>query len=222
MSSETPVPRWLWYFANGMLALVVAGIAGLALALSRGLADPPRAGPLWLFDDFKGDVSQWTFIADGGATLQAREGALIAEFTAAPEQSVVALADGPGGDFSLEIAGTPMANSNDMAYGLIFNWQDAAHYGAALVNGNGYVEAYRQNGDKRVEWFKWQQWPHAFGGDNRVRVDVRAGRVTVRVNDEWLTEAAWMETGGKIGVVARGVGGPGGVVFSWVKVWAAP
>lgn len=222
MSSMQPVPRWLWNFANGALVVVVLGIVGLAWTLARGWADPPRADSLWLFDDFKRGTSRWTFLTANDARLQPRDGALVAELTAAPEQMVMGLTDGPGADFSLEIAGTPIAGANDLAYGLVFNWQDDAHYSAVLVNGNGYAEAYHQNGDERIEWFKWQQWPHAFAGDNRVQVDVRAGQVTARVNDEWLMDAYLPDTTGKIGVVARGAGAPGGIVFSWVKVWGTP
>ncbi len=223
MSSEQPVARWLWNFANGALVIVMVGIVSLALALAQGVADPPRVGNLWLFDDFKGDVSRWTFTTTNEASLQAREDALFAEFTARPEQQVIALTNGPDGDFSLEVAGTPQANSNDIAYGLVFNWQDEAHYSAVLVNGNGYAEAYQQNGEERVAWFAWQQWPHAFSGDNRVRVDVSDGRVIARVNDEWLMEAALTTPpAGKMGVIAHNAGAPGGIIFSWVKVWAGP
>lgn len=222
MLGEQPVPRWLWNFANGVLMTVVFGLAILALALARGLADPPRASALWLFDDFKGETSRWAFIASDGARLQPQAGALVAELTDVPDQMVLGLTEGPGANFSLEIAGTPRANSNAIAYGLVFNWQDETHYSAVLVNGNGYAEAYHQAGAERIEWFKWQQWPHAFSGDNRVRVEVRAGHIIARVNDEWLMEADGGELIGKIGVVARGAGTPGGLVFSWVKVWLEP
>jgi hypothetical protein len=222
MPSDQPVPRWLWNFANGVLIIVVLGIATLACALSRGLANPARAGTLWLFDDFKGDVSRWSFRTSGPAGLQPGDGALVARLTTS-DQTVLGLTDGPGVEFSMEIAGTPMSGSTDLAYGLVFGWQDERHYSAVLVNGNGYAEAYQQKGDSRLEWFKWQQWPHAFSGDNRVRVEVSQGRVIARVNDEWLMEAALTTPPtGKIGLVARGAGAPGGIVFSWVKVWVEP
>lgn len=222
MSNEQPVPRWLWAFANGALVVAVLGIGALAWALAQGVADPPRTGNLWLFDDFKGEANRWTFISPDGINLRV-EGALVAEFAARPEQLAFGLTDAPAGDFTLEVAGTPRANSNGLAYGLVFGWQDETHYSAVLVNGNGYAEAYQQNGAERTTWFEWQQWPHAVGGDNRVQVEVSAGRMTARVNDEWLMETAlatWPT--GKIGVLARGADAPGAIVFSWVKVWAGP
>jgi len=222
MSSEQPVARWLWNFANGALVIVMVGIVSLALALAQGVADPPRAGNLWLFDDFKSETSRWTFSAPEGINLHT-EGALIAEFTALTTQPAFALTEGPANNFVLEIAGTPRANANDIAYGLVFGWQDETHYSAVLVNGNGYAEAYQQNGAERVVWFEWQQWPHAVSGDNRVRVEVEDGRVVARVNDEWLTEAALTTPpAGKMGVIAHTAGAPGGIIFSWVKVWAGP
>ncbi len=213
------IPRWLWRLANGLLAASVLGVAALAVALARGWADPPRAGPLWLYDDFKGEVSRWSFTASHHAALRAQDGALRADLGDSAE--TVALTAGPSTtNYSIEMAGTPVNDANDIAYGLVFAWRDAAHYSAVLVNGNGYAEAYRQDGDQRVQWHIWQQWPHAFAGANRVRVEVRGQQLTMRVNDELLAEAVMTETVGQLGVLARSAGPAGGVVFSWVKVWA--
>jgi len=112
------------------------------------------------------------------------------------------------------------------AYGLVFGWQDDAHYSAVLVNGNGYAEAYTQAGPQRAAWLAWQQWPHILYGveSNRVRVDVRAEgagtAVTARVNDEVLATTTLAGSAGQVGVLARGPG-PARVVFSWVRLWGA-
>ena len=219
MWADRPVPFWLWNLARWSLLAALVGSAVMALALANGLADAPRLGPLWLYDDFKADASRWTFSAFGGATLEANSGALRANLPTATsdDQWAVALTAGPAGDFSFEIGG---ASDDHTAYGAVFGWQDAAHYSAVLVNANGYARAYRQNGAERQEWFTWQQWPHILAGANRVRVDVIGPAATIRVNDEWLVDAA-TESGGQIGVMALGRE-PGQVVFSWVKVWARP
>lgn len=227
MHSDPPVPLWLWRIVTWGFGLALVGVIGLAAALSRGLADPPRAGPLVWYDDFKSGATRWEFLAPGGGTLRPTPGGLLAEFREAaprPGQFAIGLTPGPapGRDFTLEVAGTQTAGEIGAAYGLIFAWQDATHYSAVLVNGNGYAEAYRQAGAERRDWFKWQQWPNILVGtaSNRVRVDVRGTHVTLRVNDEWLTETtAEAAALGEIGVIAHSAG-PGQVVFSWVKVWA--
>jgi hypothetical protein len=213
----------------GGLASVVLGIAGLALGLALGWADPPRAGPLRWENDFKASVDGWDFEAPSGGSLRPLEGALVAEFAgAAGEQWAVALApavDTPAGDFTLEVAGAAVEGT--LAYGLVFGWQDARHYSALLINAHGYAEAYRRDGDERTQWYGWQQWPHILVGqeNNRLRVDVRGPAITLRVNDEVVTLATLALPPGRVGVAAltgaRAGSAPAGrVVFSWARLWA--
>jgi hypothetical protein len=211
----------LWRLATWGFAVAVVGVIALAWGLSLGWADPPRAGPLWWYENFQGDLTRWEFIAPNGAMLSPGEGALLADFSA-PGQLAVGLTPGPEGDFTLEVAGTHIAGEIGAVYGLVFAWQDETHYSAVLVNGNGYAEAYRQEGAERTDWFAWQQWPNILLGteSNRVRVDVRGRQMIARVNDELLVEAT-TDAAGRIGVLARSTG-PGRVVFSWAQVWARP
>lgn len=214
------VPLWLWRSVTWGLGVVLAGVAALAVALALGWADPARAGPLVWEDDFKGAVSGWEFLSAPGAALEPRDGALVAEFTV-PGQQVFALTQAPASArVTLEAAAAQTAGEPGAAYGLVFGWQDQAHYQAVLVNGNGYAEAFQQSGSARRDWFPFGQWPHLLYGAqaNRVRVDVSGSRVRVRINDEWLCEFE-AEIAGRIGVTARSVGS-GQVVFSWVRLWA--
>jgi hypothetical protein len=214
-------PSWLWRAAVWGFGITLLGVSGLATALALGLADPPRAGPLAWQDDFKAGAARWEISTSPGAAFGPRQGALVAEFTAR-DQVAAGLTISPSRDFTLEVAGAQVAGEIGAAYGLVFAWQDEARYSAVLVNGNGYVEAYRREGDDWRAWFAWQQWPHILAGNesNRVRLDVRGTTVTGRINDEVLFEAV-TEANGRIGVMARSQN-PGRVVFSWVKVWAAP
>jgi hypothetical protein len=96
-----------------------------------------------------------------------------------------------------------------------------------LINPNGYAQAYHRRGAEREQWFVWQQWPHILVGpeNNRLRVDVRGQAVTLRVNDEVVATAASAATAGQVGVAAVTTGTPaagGRVIFSWVRLWAAP
>ncbi|MBP7692104.1 MAG: hypothetical protein KA764_09320 [Anaerolineales bacterium] len=231
MAYDAPPPGWLWRLTLGGAALLAAGIMALALALLGGAADPPRAGPLLWQDDFKSGSARWTWTASPGATVAPEAGALVATFTAAG-QTVAGISAAPPGAFTLEIAGAQTAGAAGAAYGLVLDWGGPAWYTAVLINGNGYAEVFQQAGAARTDAYAWQQWPHILYGaeSNRVRVDAAGGRLTVRVNDEWLGEFArpapdpggdFQPAAGQFGVLARSAG-PGRVVFSWVRVWAAP
>jgi hypothetical protein len=223
-------PAWLWRLVYGGLLAAVAGVALLAAGLSRGWADPPRAGPLRWQTDFKAGAEGWQFQAPPSGTLAPLEGALVAEFAGdAADQWAVGLApltDAPAGDFTLEVAGAAVTPGSSAAYGLVFGWQDPTHYSALLINANGYAEAYRRSGGEREQWFVWQQWPHILIGpeNNRLRVDVRGQALTLRVNDEVVATAS-SAAAGQVGVAAVTTGAPaagGRVVFSWVRLWAEP
>jgi hypothetical protein len=214
-------PLWLWRTATWSFLIVLLGVAGLAGGLSLGLADPPPVGLFKWQDDFKSETGRWEFMAPEGGSLNPNVGALLVEFSSLErEQLALALTARPEDDFTLEVAGAQTGGASGTEYGLVFAWQDATHYSAVLINGNGYAEAYRLEGGERRDWFKWQQWPNILVGtdNNRVRVDVRGTRIVARVNDELLVEAT-TSSEGKIGVLSKSAS-PAQVVFSWARVWA--
>jgi len=207
-------PRWLWNLARWLLVGSVLSVALLTLALANGLADPPHAGPLLWEDDFKRDLARWDF---SSPHWSAQAGALAADLANAPSH-MSALTNNPANNFTFEVAGAQVTGEAGAAYGLVFDWHDASHYSAVLLNNNGYAEAYQLSGPQRVTWFQWGQWPHILVGadSNRVRVDVQGERLTFRINDEILAEASTARTPGQIGLLAHGTGR---VVFSWARLW---
>lgn len=223
MASSTEVPNWLWRTVTVGFFIVLAGVSGLALALSLGAADPPRAGPLVWEETFQGDVSRWKFGVSEGASIQIRGGALVAEFTA-PGQTAWAITAAPAGDYTLEIAAAQSSGEIGAEYGVAFDWRSEAEYAAVLINGNGYAEAFRQTGGGRAAWFPFQQWPHILYGAeaNRVRVDVLGSELSARINDELLFSTDLRGLGNpeglKLGILARAEGA-GQVIFGWVRVW---
>jgi hypothetical protein len=223
MLSHHPLPHWLRQILRWGFILSLIGVMALAYALSQGLADPPRAGRLQWQSDFRSDAARWEFRAPAGSTLVPTAGGLLATFSA-PEQLALGLTADPGGDFTLETGGTQIEGETGAAYGVVFGWQDETHYSAVLINSNGYAEAYRQAGAEKQVWFAWGQWPHilALPESNRVRIDVRGGRVTARVNDELLVENATTVEAirGRVGIVARSLGA-GKISFSWMRLWAS-
>jgi hypothetical protein len=218
MSSDQSAPLWSWRLATVGFGVLLAAVAALVVALALGAADTPRAGPLLWMDDFKTATTRWEFWVDGGSRLAPREGALVADL--APGQSAAALTARPAGDFTMEIAGAQTSGDIGARYGLVFNWRDAAHYSAVLINGNGYAEAYQLDGRQRQDWFAWQEWPNILVGtdSNRVRLDVRGRQVSIRINDEILVETG-ADSAGSVGVMTTESLSPSQVVFSWVKVW---
>jgi hypothetical protein len=225
MPDDEDVPRWLWRSANWGVLLAVAAVLALAGALALGWADPPRAGPLLWQDDFKHGTQRWTLTPPAGGTLAAAEGALVADIIGADSPTApeaVGLTAAPVGDYTLEVAGAAVQGETAAAYGLVYDWQDQAHYSALFIDGNGYAEAYHQVGASRQTVFEWQQWPHILYGSeaNRVRVDVRGQAITLRINDEVLANTTRAAARGQLGLTARS-GAAARVVFSWARVWAS-
>src|SRR5579859_1358635 len=225
MTRPGETPRWLWRAAYWSLLAAVLAVAGLAVALTLGLADSPRAGPLIWQDDFKQGTQRWTLIPPAGGSLGAAQGALAAVFSGpggAAEALALGLAPAPAGDYTLEVAGAAQSGESVAAYGLLYDWQDDQHFSALFINGNGYAEAYQQVGGSRQTLFEWQEWPHIlFGTDaNRVRVDVRGQNVTLRINDELLATGPRAAARGQLGLAARS-SAAARVIFSWVRVWAS-
>jgi hypothetical protein len=221
--SEEVSPTWLWRLTTGAFLLVVAAVLGLAAALALGWADLPRAGPLLWQDDFKNGTSRWYLTPPAGGSLLPADGALVATFAPAPtsaEAWALGLTPGPTGDFTMEAAETAVTGQADARYGILFGWQDADHYSALFINGDGYAEAFQQTGNQRMNWFEWQQWPNIlFGtGTNRLRVDVRGQSLTLLINDEVLVSQVRPATRGQIGIAALS-SSPARVVFSWVRLW---
>lgn len=224
MTPSNNVPSWLWRTVTVGFFATLFSVSVLALALSLGVADPPRTGPLAWEETFQGDVSRWELGASEGASIQVRNNALVAQFTA-PGQMVWAITAAPTGDFTLEAAAGQAQGEIGVQYGLVFDWRSEAEYAAVLINGNGYTEAFRRTGGGQELWFPFQQWPHILYGTeaNRVRVDVRGSTVSARINDELLftTDRRGFgdRVGLRLGVLARAEGA-GQVIFGWVKVWA--
>jgi hypothetical protein len=218
----------VWRLLNAALLASLAGVALLAAALRLGAADPPRAGPRQWESAFgppvmAGEPAWEIFTPPSGSALDGPAG-LVYSLPAGPAtgaaRRAVALTPGPAGNYTFEAAGA--AGAGNPAFGLVFAWQDTEHYSALLVNGNGYAEAFRQAGATRETWFAWQQWPHILlGGEaNRLRVDWRAGRATLRINDEVLVAEVPAPAGGQLGVLVQPGAEAGQVTFGWAQLWA--
>jgi hypothetical protein len=211
------------------IALLLS-VALLAWALSQGIADPPRAGPLQWEEADPQRLALWEQITRPAVPLTptVTNGVLVVGLPAAAEAlSVTLITATTTSDFTLEAALAQNATPIELAYGIVFHWHDAANYSAALINGNGYAEAYELRNGVKQSWFAWAQWPHIlYGTDaNRLRVDVRGTQVIIRVNDEVVTRAESTLIGGQLGVmfIRPGQTSPvlkaGEISLYWVKFW---
>lgn len=205
------------------LVALALGLAGLAGALSAGLADPPPAGPLVWQVDFKhpSALAGWRWLPPRTGHMETATGALVITLPQTGTHGVALAGDRLTGDFTLEVAGAQTGGEPGIAYGAVWGWQDTANFNFAVVNANGYAQVVSVRGGQRWEVFRWAQWPHILGGAeaNRVRVDVRGTYVTVRVNDETLV-TAHLHNAGQVGVLARAET-PGQATVAWVRLWQA-
>src|SRR3989304_6829700 len=81
MDSDQLAPRWLWQIARWGFIAALVSVSALALGLSLGLADPPRAGPLLWQGDFKVDSTRWEFSAPTRGALAPPQGAPAPQLT---------------------------------------------------------------------------------------------------------------------------------------------
>lgn len=200
---------WLWHLTRAAFVALLVGIGGVAGWITLGGADPPRAGslrwrdPLTTQGQWRIDVGRadWT---PNGVTLEPEGAAPAVLLTAAPE-----------GDFTFEILAQPA--SGDTRYGLVIDWS-SSRLTPVLVNGNGFVHVFQhRDGDTR-DIFGLAQWPWIQPGAaaNRVRVDVRAGRVEVRINHEWLAAFDRGPAAPELGLWAEGR-----VTFREAALWTS-
>ncbi|MBI3361144.1 MAG: hypothetical protein HY023_08540 [Chloroflexi bacterium] len=210
-------------FALALMAVLVA-----AIALTLGAADPKPVGQLRWDTDFHSASEAWSSeSADGAQWIFGQDGVRVA-FT---RKDAVALTIGDAAQllrfpaspdsFTFEVRAAQIAGVSGALYGIIFDFADARHYSALVVNGNGYARAYRVEGGVETDWFPLAQWPpvQVSGTPNRLRVDVNREKVTLRINDEVLSERDG-EAGGGAGLIARSFA-PGQVVlFMRARLWA--
>lgn len=211
--SNPTTPVWLWQGVRlGFVSLVLAALA-LVAAVAYGVADPQPVGGwggLQWEDHFSRAVA-WQTVGQGAAL---QNGGL--ELNLNQGEWGGAVVELPASEFSLEVAGGQVSGPVGAAYGLVFGYEDPAHYTGIFINGNSYVEVVDGSGRQILPL---QEWPNILLNyeANRIRIDVRKGQAEIRINDEVLTTVA--AGAGQVGVAAQG-SAPGQVVrFGWAKFW---
>lgn len=195
-----PVKRWLWHGAVGLMATVLLAILGLVIALALGWNSPRPASP-----------PDW------------QPSALPLTLEAPSDETVAALLGHPIGDFTLEVQAAPLSGPDLNGYGVLYRAQDAAHYYAFAIAGDGYYAVLQVADDGETSLVEWQQFPHIQRGQqaNRLRVTCRGPTCHFHINDEYATtveDTTWLS--GDVGLWVRSFGeGDVEVRCVDVRVW---
>lgn len=130
----------------------------------------------------------------------------------------------PAGDYSVRLMAVQEAGETglgmDVGYGLVMG-NDDAHV-AVAVSPLGYLSVWQEMGDEMQVIFPWQTWPHV-GRDlaeNEIWVDVDGnGRLSIRINREFLWEGEIEPVSGQIGVIAESFGEAAIVDFQTLQIF---
>lgn len=175
----------------GTAVFLFTAIGLLVLLIGLGVFDPKPLGKL-----------QW-------------QKSVAALTVAGQARSVLWLADGVEGVFSVRGTAVYQTGETDIVYGLVLGSED--DYLAVVVSPLGYVTLWQ---GEHV-WLPLQTWPHVRTGHepNEIWVDVAGEEITVRLNREIL----WVGQGslaGGVGVIGESWGETAVVQFPSIQLFA--
>ena len=136
---------------------------------------------------------------------------------------MAALLGHPIGDFTLEVQAVPLSGPDLNGYGVLYRAQDAAHYYAFAIAGDGYYSVLQVADGEEASLVDWQQFPHIRRGQqaNRLRVTCEGPTCRFYINDEYtntVEDTTWLS--GDVGLWARSFGdGDVEVRCVDVRVW---
>jgi hypothetical protein len=90
------------------------------------------------------------------------------------------------------------------AAGLIVQADDADHFSAFLISGDGYFRISDYRNGVWIDRVAWRAWPHIrrAGTANVLRAECQSDTCTFFVNDEWTWQEAGLPAARWIGVIA--------------------
>jgi hypothetical protein len=192
-----------WRVSVGLVTAALAAALLLIVALALGWNDPrPGRAPDW------------------------EDSSHPRRLTAAADQTTSSLLGQPGGDFTFQVIARPLASpeSGFYGYGLVYRAQDANHYYAFAVGGDGYYAILRVVRGVETPLVTWQQFPHVRRGrrENRLRVTCAGPSCDFRINDEYaatVEDDTWLT--GDVGLWARGFDDEVAVQFDSARLWTS-
>ena len=197
-------PRWIRRVVGIGFAALLILIAGIAAALRSGAADERAWGaPVWQTEFAPDRASDWQIIVEAGATADFSGGGLVLALPNADAHTLL-LRAGAAGAWVLAADAMQTGGAPGAMHGIAFDCVSETACSYVLLNNNGYVQVFREEGSERTVWFELQQWPHVRRGAaaNRVQLAGNTESVEVRVNDELLLRVP-ARAGAMAGVAAR-------------------
>jgi hypothetical protein len=214
MVYERSHPRWLRGLA---VLLLVSSLATIAL-IAAGVFDPKPVGRLSWSQSLEpqtipGGRRQLTWLAQP-------------------------LAKEP---YSLRLTAAYQSGDMDMGYGLVIGHD--AHYLGVAVSPLGYVTIWQEGADQKgsdansllpsplpsafcllpSSLLPWQPWPHVrlASEPNEIWLDVVDGRLTARINREWLWSGEVGQLEGQIGLWAESFGAAAVIDYQAIQLFTA-
>lgn len=91
---------------------------------------------------------------------------------------------------SLEISIRQVTGPSDLKFGIWWSQDSSGQRYIMAINSNGYARVWLQNGEQGGNIREWGQFPriHKIGEINVLKLDVNQQMLTLRVNDEFLTQ----------------------------------
>ena len=126
----------------------------------------------------------------------------------------------PSGRYSLRLTAAREDGETDIGYGLALG--DENEYLAVAVSPLGYLSVWQKSGAETDTILPWQTWPHVGRGlePNEIWLDSEEnGRLTIRINREFLWEGEIEPPSGQIGLIGESFGETAVVDFQAVRIF---
>jgi hypothetical protein len=194
MSQRDEVPGWLWRASLALLAASVLATLGLLAATLAGVADPRPVGALVVDDTFQA-TSGWKLTPEGSINTSILPGEVgsYRVTVRAGEGRAFALApydiEAPA---TIELSARQIEGQGDAGYGLWWANQGQVADLRLGVNSDGYLAILPGANGSGFPAQNWHLFPHvrSLGQINRFRIDLDRGTITIRLNDELVSQFA--------------------------------
>ena len=136
----------------------------------------------------------------------------------------------PSGRYSLRLTAAREDGETDIGYGLALGRED--EYLAVAVSPLGYLSVWQKKGQETDTILPWQTWPHVGRGlePNEIWLDVddlgrddlgrlENGRLTIRINREFLWAGEIEPPSGQIGLIGESFGETAVVDFQTLQIF---
>ncbi len=141
-----------------------------------------------------------------------------------PAAHAISLALRPIDSPSFTLQARAAFNQPPGAAGLIVQANDADHFSAFLISGDGYFRISDYRNGVWIDRVAWRAWPHVRrdGAANVLRAECRSDTCTFFVNDEWTWQERGLTGTHQIGVVADAGSASGSFEADFDQIGEAP